>query len=77
MCGTIEDPLKIKKIVSFINNAMDWTDDIEPHKNRMWMKIGSLNMEVLFEAEKEIYLRSDEGIKMMKPDPEFLKLITF
>lgn len=73
-CSVIKDQHKIKKIVGFINEAMDWNEEILPRKRSSLIQIGDLHIEVHYENEKEIYLLSEKGIKMMKPEPDFFTL---
>jgi hypothetical protein len=67
----------IQSLVDFINDGIDWDDQpIEPRSHIKTYKFDHLTVEVLYEGDKEIYLKSDKGTKVMKPEPEFLKLIS-
>jgi hypothetical protein len=73
-CTTINDKNKITKIVDFINNSIDWKGKVLPRKDTSAIAIGNLQIKILYERDKEIYLKSDKGTKIMKPDHEFFKL---
>jgi hypothetical protein len=73
-CTKIYDKNKIKKIVDFINTAFDWNKQVSPRKEISVMSVGNIDIKVLYEKDKEVYLMSNKGIKIMKPDPEFFKL---
>jgi hypothetical protein len=74
-CIEVYDPLKIQIIVDLINSAPDYDGKIIHRKQYRELIIGELRVKVLFEADKEVYLQSTEGTKVMKPDPEFLNLL--
>ncbi|WP_243355491.1 hypothetical protein [Bacillus litorisediminis] len=73
-CSVINEKNKIKQIAGFINDAIDWNEDVLSRKNTSVIEIGDLNIKVYHENDKEIYFQSEKGTKLMKPDPEFFKL---
>jgi len=73
-CTTVTDENKITTIVDFINNSIDWKGKVSPRKDISAIAIGNLQIKIFYERDKEIYLKSDKGIKIMKPDPKFSKL---
>ncbi|UFT98378.1 hypothetical protein KO561_14380 [Radiobacillus kanasensis] len=76
MCEEVTDKSNISEIVRFVNEATDWKKEkVTPRKNTSVMKLGNLQIEILYEEDKEIYLVSEKGIKLMKPEPEFFQLI--
>ena len=75
-CKNIKDEAIIQSFIKYINDAIDWDNNsIEPRSNKKIIEFDNLKVEVLYEEDKEIYFRSEKGIKLMKPEPEFLKLI--
>ncbi|ALC83750.1 MULTISPECIES: hypothetical protein [Bacillus] len=65
----------MEEITRFINEATDWNKDIEPRNESKVIELGNLEIKVLFESDKEIYLQSEKGTKMMKPEHEFFELL--
>lgn len=74
-CTEVKDKAKIEEIAHFINEAIDWNNDTEPRKQSKVIKFGNREITVVFESDKEIYLQSENGIKLMKPESEFFELI--
>lgn len=74
-CTEINDKNKMEEITRFINEATDWNKDIEPRNESKVIELGNLEIKVLFESDKEIYLQSEKGTKMMKPEHEFFELL--
>lgn len=76
-CRVINDKEIITSLVDFINDAIDWDDQsTEPRSSKKTYQFDDIKVEVLYGEDKEIYLKSDKGIKLMKPEPEFLKIIS-
>lgn len=73
-CSEITDAETIEGIVRFINKASDRDNEIELRKQSSVMEVGDLRVLVHYERDKEIYFQSNEGIKIMKPDPDFFQL---
>lgn len=74
-CSEINDSSKIKEVQSFINNAIDWAEgELPPRKKASVIDFGSLEIKIYYESEEEIYLLSEKGWKIMKPDPRFFEL---
>jgi hypothetical protein len=73
-CVEIKDQNKIKEIVRFINDAIDWNEKLMSREKKSVIDFGNLNVQVLYENDKEIYFQSEKGTKLMKPDPGFFKL---
>jgi hypothetical protein len=75
-CRAITDKGIIQSLVDFINDGIDWDDQLtEPRFSKKTYQFDDIKVEVLYEGDKEIYLKSDKGTKLMKPEPEFLKII--
>ncbi|MDF2653214.1 MAG: hypothetical protein K0Q73_9019 [Paenibacillus sp.] len=74
-CTEIKDKTKIEEMARFINKAIDWNKETEPRNQSKVIEFGNIQIKVLFEGDKEIYLQSVKGIKLMKPEPDFLKLL--
>ncbi|WP_221563476.1 hypothetical protein [Alkalihalobacillus sp. TS-13] len=72
-CRGIEDEESVEEIVRLINSSLDWNDAIEPREKKSLLEIGGLKVEVHYESDSEVYLRSHKGIKIMKPEPEFFE----
>ncbi|MFC4560202.1 hypothetical protein ACFO3D_18765 [Virgibacillus kekensis] len=73
-CSEIKDEGKVQKIVGFINDAIDWKEEVLPREKSSVINIGDMDIKVHYEAEKEIYFQSENGTKLMKPEPDFFKL---
>lgn len=73
-CSEINDKAQIEAIIRLINDAMDWDEQVFPREKTSVIDTGDLEIKVLYENEKEIYLQSEKGTKIMKPEPEFFKL---
>ncbi|MFB4166904.1 hypothetical protein [Virgibacillus sp. JSM 102003] len=73
-CAKIRDQAKIKKVVQFINNAIDWKEKMESRVNESVIVVGDIKINVHYEEDKTIYFQSKKGLKSMKPDPGFFKL---
>jgi hypothetical protein len=73
-CFIIKENKKIKSIVRFVNRAPDAKKRF-PEKHSMFIEFDHFVVKVHHKKEKEIYLKSEKGIKVMKPDPGFLRLI--
>ncbi|GHH98858.1 hypothetical protein [Neobacillus kokaensis] len=74
-CSVIKDRTKIKGIVRFINDAIDWDKEVFPREKTSIIDTGDIQINVLHEDEKEIYLQSEKGTKIAKPEQEFFKLL--
>ncbi|MFC7783996.1 hypothetical protein ACFQWC_05780 [Rossellomorea sp. GCM10028870] len=76
-CRAINDKEIIQSLMDYINDGIDWDDQsTEPRSNKKTYQFDDIKVEVLYEGDKEIYLKSDKGTKLMKPEPEFLKIIS-
>ncbi|WP_338786343.1 hypothetical protein [Metabacillus sp. FJAT-53654] len=73
-CAEINDKAQIEGIVSFINDAIDWEEEVLPREKTSVIDFGEIEIMVMYESDKEIYFQSEKGIKLMKPDPDFFKL---
>ncbi|WP_160723430.1 hypothetical protein [Bacillus sp. USDA818B3_A] len=73
-CIVLKDKAKIQKIAGIINNAIDWDEKALPLEKESTMDFGEINIMVIYEREKEIYFKSEKGVKYAKPEPEFFKL---
>jgi hypothetical protein len=74
-CTEINDISKIEQIIRFINEAMDSNDAIDSHTETLIIDFTDIKINVFYEDEKEIFLQSDKGTKVMKPEQEFLELL--
>lgn len=73
-CSVVKDTDKIKKVVGYINKAMDWQGEVLPRDKPSLIEFEELSIEVHYENEKEIYFISEKGTKIMKPEPDFFTL---
>ncbi|WP_088102870.1 hypothetical protein [Halalkalibacter urbisdiaboli] len=73
-CNEINDIDKIKGIVHFINDAIDWDEEVFPREKTSIIDMGDIEIKVLYESDKEIYFQSEKGIKLMKPEPDFFEI---
>ncbi|WP_141994785.1 hypothetical protein [Bacillus sp. B4EP4a] len=73
-CSEIKDKNKIENIVGFINEAIDWNVEVLLREKISVIDFGDMKIKVLYENEKEIYFQSDKGTKLMKSEPDFIKL---
>lgn len=74
-CTKITDKSVIEQISSSINEAMDWNKEVESRKNTLVIEYADIKINVLYEGDKGMYLQSEKGIKLMKPEQEFLDLL--
>lgn len=74
-CDEITDGTQIEALTAHINHALDWEEDPLPRSYARIIEFGSLKVEILYEPDQEIYLISDKGTKLMKPEKEFLELV--
>ncbi|MGM0827558.1 MAG: hypothetical protein ACQEU4_04960 [Bacillota bacterium] len=75
-CQEINDKEIIQSLVDYINDGIDWDDQsTEPRSHKKTYKFDHVTVELLYEGDMDIYLKSDRGTKLMKPEPEFLKII--
>lgn len=54
---------------------MDWNKEVESRKNTLVIEYADIKINVLYEGDKGMYLQSEKGIKLMKPEQEFLDLL--
>lgn len=73
-CSEIKDEIKIEKIVGFINDAIDWNEEVSSREKTSVIDFGDMSIKVQYENEKEIYFQSEKGTKLMKPEPDFFEL---
>jgi hypothetical protein len=73
-CVVIKDKKKIDGIVRFINSGIDWDKKVEPHAKTGMIVVGDFKIKVFYEADEEVYLQTEKGTKLMKPEPEFFQL---
>ncbi|WP_423800971.1 hypothetical protein [Neobacillus sp. SAB-20_R2A] len=71
----IKDPSQINELVRIINGAIDWNGEVQPREKSTVIRAGDIEVKVLYEGDKEIYLQSEKGTKIMKPESEFFKLM--
>ncbi|MGE5703434.1 MAG: hypothetical protein ACM32O_12960 [Clostridia bacterium] len=71
----LKEQSKIAEMARLINESIDWNEPMEPRNQSCVMQFGNMQIKVLFEDEKEIYLQSEKGAKLMKPEPDFLALL--
>ncbi|MCH6269527.1 hypothetical protein [Neobacillus citreus] len=74
-CSEIQDPSQITELVRIINGAIDWNGKVQPREKTTVIRVGDIKIKVLYEGDKEIYLQSEKGTKIMKPESEFFKLM--
>jgi hypothetical protein len=74
-CTEINDKSKIEQITRFINEAMDWNKEVDSRNETLIIDFADIKINVLYEGGKEIFLQSEKGTKLMKPEQEFLELL--
>ncbi len=74
-CDEITDTTQIEALAAHINDAMDWEEGPLPRSHARIIDFGSSKVTVLYEPDEEIYLISEKGTKLMKPEKEFLELV--
>lgn len=74
-CEKVTDPGEISSISHFINNAYDSKEKVPSHKNEGRIDFGDFDVYFYYEESEEIILWSEKGVKIMKPEPEFLALL--
>ncbi|MFC5467012.1 hypothetical protein [Lederbergia graminis] len=75
-CIIIKDDPKITQIKTIINKAIDANIKKIPKREKISMiDFGNIDIKVYYENDKEVYFQSANGIKLMKPEPEFFELI--
>lgn len=73
-CDEMKDTTKIEELAAHINQAMDSEVEPMPQSHARIIDFGTIQVKVLYEPDQELYLISDKGIKLMKPEIEFLEL---
>ncbi|MBO1511007.1 hypothetical protein [Metabacillus bambusae] len=73
-CSEINDKIQLEGIVNFINEAIDWDEEVSPREKTSVIDFGDIEIKVLYENDKEIYFQSEKGTKIMKPESDFFKL---
>jgi hypothetical protein len=71
-CTEIHDKEKIKGIINLINTAFD-TEKPAKLENTSVIEISGQRVEVHYEEGQEIFLKSEKGLKYMKPEQEFFE----
>jgi hypothetical protein len=74
-CTEIKDKSKIEQIIRFINEAMDTNEEVDSRNETLIIDLNDSKVNVFYEDEKEIFLKSEKGTKLMKPEHEFLELL--
>ncbi|MFS0779395.1 hypothetical protein ABC255_25780 [Neobacillus sp. 3P2-tot-E-2] len=74
-CTEITDKSKIEQITRFINEAMDTKEEVDSRNETMIIDFTDIKVNVFYEDEKEFFLQSEKGTKLMKPEQEFLELL--
>lgn len=72
-CFKINDKKTISDIISMINGAFDQNKERTPYGGKSTIEVGSFHIEVYYDLDKGIYLVSDKGTKLMKPEKEFFE----
>ncbi|WNF23523.1 hypothetical protein [Mesobacillus jeotgali] len=73
-CTKINDPTKIQQIAAFINDGIDWEEEVPHRENSGAIDFGDIKITVLYGNEIDLYFQSEKGTKMMKADPDFFEL---
>jgi hypothetical protein len=74
-CTKITDKSKIEQITRFINEAMDTNEEVDSRNETLIIDFTDIKVNVFYEDENEIFLQSEKGTKLMKPEQEFLELL--
>jgi hypothetical protein len=74
-CEKVSDPSEITAIIHFINNAYDSKEKAPSYKNEGRIDFGTFDVYFYYQESEEIILWSEKGVKIMKPEPEFLALL--
>jgi len=74
-CTEIKDKSKIEQITRFINEAMDTNEEVDSRNETLIIDFADIKVNVFYEGEKEIFLQSEKGTKLMKQEQEFLELL--
>lgn len=72
-CNPITEQSRIAVLVSLINSAIDWEEAKEPRAHTSIIELGKLEVKILYEGDQEIYLVSNNGTKLMKPEHELFE----
>ncbi|QHE52835.1 hypothetical protein [Pontibacillus sp. HMF3514] len=74
-CLEIGEKSKVEEVKTLINKAIDWEKDEIPYREKTSViDFGDTKIKVHYGNNKEIYLESNKGIKIMKPEREFFEL---
>lgn len=74
-CTVIKDKSKIDQIIRFINEATDTNEEVASRTETLLIDLNDSKVNVFYEDDKDIFLQSDKGTKLMKPEQEFLELL--
>jgi len=74
-CYEINDKSKVEEIKKLINKAIDFEKEEFPNQEKISViDFGNIEVTIHYGNDKEIYFKSEKGIKIMKPEPEFFEL---
>ncbi|AQQ52601.1 hypothetical protein [Planococcus lenghuensis] len=76
-CSRTEDPDIIRVLTDFVNAGNDWEDAADLSEELAVIDFGTLEVKVAQPEGGDVFLQSTEGVKTMKPEPEFLKLLEY
>ncbi|WP_088006438.1 hypothetical protein [Indiicoccus explosivorum] len=74
-CAKTEDQDIIRVLTGFVNEGIDHHQKTELDNVLAVIDFGDLEVKVAQPHGKEVYLQSGKGLKVMKPEPEFLTLL--
>jgi hypothetical protein len=74
-CTEIKDKSKVEQIIRFINEAMDTNEEVDSRYEPLIIDLNDSKVNVFYVDGKEIFLKSEKGTKLMKPEHEFLELL--
>lgn len=73
-CFKMTDQSAIHQIAEMVNNAINLEKEPMSLDGKSTIEFGSLQIDVYYDLEKGIYLVSEKGKKIMKPEKEFFEL---
>ena len=76
-CAKTEDESIIRTLTSFINEGIDWQQEADLSEELAVIDFGDLEVKVAQPNGEDVFLQSSKGLKIMKPEPEFLSLLEY
>jgi len=74
-CYEIHDKSRVEEIKTLINKSTDFEKEEFPIQEKISViDFGNIEITIYYGNDKEIYFKSEKGIKIMKPESEFFEL---